>query len=120
MNGKNEHLVEAFTFFPYQVWPEQELRGTKAGRADLQGEKSAQRGEDSGVVQFAVYSLEIVSFSLRSNFRETKLFGYSCYIISSQMATISTYFWQRCHFYSADERDEEICSAPYSWSMAEK
>lgn len=65
LNGKNEHLMESFTFFPYQVWPEQELRGTKAGRTDLQGEKLAQRGEDSSVAQFTVYSLKVESFSLR-------------------------------------------------------
>lgn len=57
LNGKNEHFMESFTFLPYQVWPEQELRGSKTGRANLQGENLAQRGRESSVALFTVYSL---------------------------------------------------------------
>jgi len=51
--------VESFTFLPYQVWMEQELRGSETRRADLQGEKLAQRRRECGVALFTAYSLDL-------------------------------------------------------------
>lgn len=45
LNGEDQHLVEPFAFLSDQVRPEQQLRGSETGRANLQptpGNKASQ------------------------------------------------------------------------------